>query len=83
MNQFKTLLSGTVASIALGAALSAYGQPAKEVATMESVQHLKDYQVVEFRRYVTADGKKRLVPLRKQWRLFFEALDALAGVSHA
>jgi PadR family transcriptional regulator len=32
---------------------------------------------------LTAEGKKRLLPLRKQWRLFFEALDALAGVSHA
>ncbi|WP_426689319.1 NIPSNAP family protein [Rhodanobacter ginsengiterrae] len=25
---------------------------------MESVQHLRDYQVVEFRRYVTTDGKR-------------------------
>jgi DNA-binding PadR family transcriptional regulator len=32
---------------------------------------------------LTPEGKKRLQPLRKQWKLFFEALDALAGVSHA
>jgi PadR family transcriptional regulator PadR len=32
---------------------------------------------------LTSDGKKRLLPLRKQWRMFFQALDALAGVSHA
>jgi PadR family transcriptional regulator, regulatory protein PadR len=32
---------------------------------------------------LTAEGKKRLQPLRKQWRMFFEALDSLAGVSHA
>ncbi len=32
---------------------------------------------------LTAEGKKRFQPLRKQWRMFFEALDALAGVSHA
>jgi transcriptional regulator len=32
---------------------------------------------------LTAEGKKRLQPLRKQWKMFFEALDALAGVSHA
>lgn len=79
MNQFKTLLSGTVASIALGAALSAYGQPAKEVATMESVQHLKDYQVVEFRRYVTADGK--LANFVKYFDAYFpEAFEQLGAM---
>lgn len=37
------------------------------------------------RRYyrLTVEGKKHLVPLRKQWRLFFQALDRLAGVAHA
>jgi PadR family transcriptional regulator, regulatory protein PadR len=37
------------------------------------------------RRYyrLTASGKKQLVPLREEWRSFFHALDALAGVSHA
>jgi transcriptional regulator len=37
------------------------------------------------RRYyrLTAAGKKQLVPLRKQWRTFFDALNQLAGVSHA
>ena len=79
MNQFKTLLSGTVASIALGAALSAYGQPAKEVATMESVQHLKDYQVVEFRRYVTAEGK--LANFVKYFDAYFpEAFEQLGAM---
>jgi PadR family transcriptional regulator len=36
------------------------------------------------RRYyrLTASGKKRLAPLRGEWRLFFSALDALAGVTH-
>lgn len=32
---------------------------------------------------LTAAGRKRLRPLRKQWQMFFKALDALAGVSHA
>jgi PadR family transcriptional regulator, regulatory protein PadR len=32
---------------------------------------------------LTGEGKNRLQPLRKQWKLFFQALDALAGVSHA
>jgi DNA-binding PadR family transcriptional regulator len=37
------------------------------------------------RRYysLTPAGKKKLGPLRREWRFFFEALDRLAGVSHA
>jgi PadR family transcriptional regulator, regulatory protein PadR len=37
------------------------------------------------RRYyrLTTAGKKQLAPLREEWRAFFHALDALAGVSHA
>jgi PadR family transcriptional regulator, regulatory protein PadR len=37
------------------------------------------------RRYyrLTPIGRKQLAPLRAEWRLFFHALDALAGVSHA
>ena len=37
------------------------------------------------RRYyrLTPTGKRQLVPLREEWRSFFNALDALAGVSHA
>jgi PadR family transcriptional regulator, regulatory protein PadR len=37
------------------------------------------------RRYyrLTASGKRQLTPLRQEWRAFFHALDALAGVSHA
>ena len=37
------------------------------------------------RRYyrLTPAGRKQLVPLRQEWRAFFHALDALAGVSHA
>jgi PadR family transcriptional regulator, regulatory protein PadR len=37
------------------------------------------------RRYyrLTRSGKKQLAPLREEWRAFFHALDALAGVSHA
>jgi PadR family transcriptional regulator, regulatory protein PadR len=37
------------------------------------------------RRYyhLTANGRKRLAPLRQEWRAFFQALDSLAGVSHA
>jgi PadR family transcriptional regulator, regulatory protein PadR len=37
------------------------------------------------RRYyrLTPAGRKQLVPLRQEWRLFFQALDSLAGVSHA
>jgi PadR family transcriptional regulator, regulatory protein PadR len=37
------------------------------------------------RRYyrLTPDGRRQLTPLRKEWRSFFQALDSLAGVSHA
>ena len=37
------------------------------------------------RRYyrLTAAGKKHLAPLRAEWRLFFTALDELAGVTRA
>jgi PadR family transcriptional regulator PadR len=37
------------------------------------------------RRYyrLTPAGKKRLVPLRQEWKFFFKALDRLAGVSNA
>jgi PadR family transcriptional regulator, regulatory protein PadR len=37
------------------------------------------------RRYycLTAAGRRQLAPLRAEWRSFFQALDALAGVRHA
>jgi DNA-binding PadR family transcriptional regulator len=37
------------------------------------------------RRYysLTPAGKKQLAPLRQEWRGFFQALDQLAGVTHA
>lgn len=57
MNQLNRLLPGMAAAIALGTAMPAPAPAASEAPSMESVQHLKDYQVVEFRRYVTADGE--------------------------
>ena len=37
------------------------------------------------RRYysLTAAGKRKLAPLRREWRFFFQALDRLAGVGRA
>ena len=32
---------------------------------------------------LTTAGAKKLAPLRQEWRLFFKALNRLAGVSHA
>ena len=32
---------------------------------------------------LTAAGLKKLAPLRAEWRLFFRALNRLAGVAHA
>jgi len=37
------------------------------------------------RRYyrLTPSGRKQLAPLKEEWRNFFQALNTLAGVSHA
>ena len=37
------------------------------------------------RRYyrLTPSGRKQLAPLKEEWRTFFQALNTLAGVSHA
>jgi hypothetical protein len=79
MNHFKRRLSGSVASIALVAALSAHGKPANEATMIESVQHLKDYQVVEFRRYVTSDGQ--LAHFVKYFDAYFpEAFEQLGAM---
>lgn len=32
---------------------------------------------------LTSTGRAKLVPLRQQWKMFFHALDQLAGVSRA
>lgn len=79
MNHVKRLLPGIVAGIALGAAMSAHGKTANEATTMESVQHLQDYQVVEFRRYVTADGE--LAHFVKYFDTYFpEAFEQLGAM---
>ncbi|MFC5437797.1 NIPSNAP family protein [Rhodanobacter umsongensis] len=79
MNHLKRLLPGIVAGIAFGAALPAHGTPANEAPMMESVQHLKDYQVVEFRRYVTADGE--LAHFVKYFDAYFpEAFEQLGAM---
>lgn len=58
MTHIKRLLFGIVSIVALGAAMPAPGKPFSEATTMDSVRHLQDYQVVEFRRYVTSDGER-------------------------
>jgi hypothetical protein len=79
MNHFKRLLFCIVATSVLGATLSAHGKPANEVIRMESVQHLKDYQVIEFRRYVTSDGE--LAHFAKYFDAYFpEAFEQLGAM---
>lgn len=79
MNHFKRLLPGTVVGIALGAAMSGHGKPANETSMTESVQHLKDYRVVEFRRYVTANGE--LAHFVKYFDAYFpEAFEQLGAM---
>ena len=78
MNPFNRL-SGIAATIALGAAMPAPAQPANQAPTMESVQHLNDYQVVEFRRYVTSDGE--LAHFVKYFDAYFpEAFEQLGAM---
>ena len=47
--------------------------------------HWQQNQAGRDRRYyrLTAAGRRQLTPLREEWRSFFQALDALAGVNHA
>jgi len=47
--------------------------------------HWQQNQAGRDRRYyrLTAAGRRQLTPLREEWRSFFQALDALTGVSHA
>lgn len=44
--------------------------------TMPNGRRRRNYEL-------TSSGRKKLVPLRREWRLFFSALDRLAGVAHA
>ncbi|WP_426702632.1 NIPSNAP family protein [Rhodanobacter sp. Col0626] len=79
MKHFNRLLPSMVATIAFAAAMPAQGKPANEATKMESVQHLKDYQVVEFRRYVTADGE--LAHFVKYFDTYFpEAFEQLGAM---
>ena len=55
------LATGLAACLLPGFAAGAQGQasrPRTESPSMESVAHLQDYQVVEFRRYVTTHGQR-------------------------
>ena len=47
--------------------------------------HWQANQAGRDRRYyrLTTAGRRQLAPLREEWRSFFQALDSLAGVSHA
>jgi PadR family transcriptional regulator PadR len=47
--------------------------------------HWENNQAGRDRRYysLTPAGRKELVPLRREWDVFFHALNSLAGVSHA
>jgi hypothetical protein len=58
MKHIERLLLGIVSFIAFGATTAAHGTTTSGITTMESVQHLRDYQVIEFRRYVTRDGER-------------------------
>ncbi len=48
------------------------------------IGHWQANQTGRDRRYyeITPEGKKQLIPLRKEWRSFFQALNQLAGMMH-
>jgi len=76
MTPFKRLPAGFAIALA---AMVASAQPASETTPMPSVQHLKDYQVVEFRRYVTSDGE--LAHFVKYFDAYFpEAFEQLGAM---
>jgi len=76
MTPFKRLPAGFAIALA---AMVASAQPANETTPMQSVQHLKDYQVVEFRRYVTSDGE--LAHFVKYFDAYFpEAFEQLGAM---
>lgn len=57
MKPVASLLAACLGSFAMAAS----GQPPQlstETVSMESVNHLQDYQVIEFRRYTTAPGRR-------------------------
>jgi len=79
MSYFKSLLPGLAAWLAFGATAPVQGKPVNEASPMQSVQHLKDYQVVEFRRYVTSDGE--LAHFVKYFDAYFpEAFEQLGAM---
>ena len=57
MKSIASLLSACLLSFTPAAPAQA-PPPKTETLSMESVQHLQDYQVIEFRRYVTAPGRR-------------------------
>lgn len=58
MKKIHALLPGILASVATGSFASAHAAETRTMPTLETVQHLQDYQVLEFRRYVTKDGER-------------------------
>ncbi len=56
--------------------LEARGWVAGKWETLASGRRRRCYRLTEA-------GRKRLAPLRAEWRLFFRALHRLAGVGHA
>jgi hypothetical protein len=58
MKKIHTLLPGLLSSVAIGTFAPAHADVAQMLPSGETVKHLRDYQVIEFRRYVTSDGER-------------------------
>ncbi len=79
MKHIKRLWLGVLSCVALSTPVWAHDESVNRSAAMESVKHLQDYQVIEFRRYVTKDGER--AHFVKYFDAYFpEALEQLGAM---
>jgi hypothetical protein len=79
MKPIASALFGSLCFLALAAAAGAPAPANPEKPSMDTVKHLKDYQVVEFRRYVTSEGE--LANFVKYFDAYFpEAFEQLGAM---
>lgn len=58
MKKIQMLLPAILSTVAVGPFATAHARETHTMPSMETVKHLQDYQVIEFRRYVTTDGER-------------------------
>ncbi|MEO5558178.1 MAG: hypothetical protein ABIO49_00700 [Dokdonella sp.] len=58
MKKIRVLVPALLSSITVSAFAAAHAGEAHTMPSIDTVKHLQDYQVIEFRRYVTTDGER-------------------------